>query len=264
MKAVIIGIRYIGTDSELRGPENDAFSFMNLLTKNTKIDPNNILLMTDNTPIKPTRDNIIKSFKWLLSASPASNFQNPQGISTGPFYFFYSGHGSQRRSTDPYEPDSLDETLCPLDYKTSGMITDDTIRKDLAVKVPSGSSLFALIDACHSATSFDLRWLVQPVDGKTVDIIMEKYLPTDGNVVVLAGSKDNEKSIDLSVNGKHQGAITYAFCKVMMDNNFSVDYKTLLLQVNDVVNNTLGQKKQHPCLSFGRDVNNNVFTLTQF
>ena len=54
------------------------------------------------------------------------------------------------------EADGKDESICPLDFSTIGMISDDMIRELLASKVPINSKLISLIDACHSESSFDL------------------------------------------------------------------------------------------------------------
>ena len=60
---------------------------------------------------------------------------------------------------DNEERDGLDETLCPLDYETSGMILDDEINETLALPIPHRAKLHAVIEACHSGTVLDLPCL---------------------------------------------------------------------------------------------------------
>lgn len=73
--------------------------------------------------------------------------------------FHYSGHGSQQRNYTGDEVDGYDETLCPLDYETQGMIVDDEINVTIVRPLPAGVKLHAIIDACHSGTVLDLPFL---------------------------------------------------------------------------------------------------------
>lgn len=73
--------------------------------------------------------------------------------------FHYSGHGSRQRNYNGDEVDGYDETLCPLDFETQGMIVDDEINTAIVRPIPPGVKLHAIIDACHSGTVLDLPFL---------------------------------------------------------------------------------------------------------
>ena len=73
--------------------------------------------------------------------------------------FHYSGHGSRQRNYNGDEVDGYDETLCPLDFETQGMIVDDEINATIVRPLPHGVKLHAIIDACHSGTILDLPFL---------------------------------------------------------------------------------------------------------
>lgn len=74
--------------------------------------------------------------------------------------FHFSGHGSQKVDKDGNdERDGFDETLCPVDYETNGMILDDEINEALVRPIPPRAKLHAIIDACHSGTVLDLPYL---------------------------------------------------------------------------------------------------------
>lgn len=73
--------------------------------------------------------------------------------------FHFSGHGSQQRNYTGDEIDGYDETLCPLDFETQGMIVDDEINATMVKPLPHGVRLHAIIDACHSGTMLDLPFL---------------------------------------------------------------------------------------------------------
>lgn len=83
-----------------------------------------------------------------------------QGCQAGDsLVFHFSGHGSQQRDTRGEELDGMNETLCPVDFSTAGMITDDEINDTIVKPLPHGVRLHAVIDACHSGTVLDLSWL---------------------------------------------------------------------------------------------------------
>ncbi|CAL9081282.1 unnamed protein product, partial [Musa textilis] len=97
----------------------------------------------------PTKHNIRMALYWLV-----------QGCQPGDsLVFHYSGHGSQQRSYHSDEVDGYDETLCPLDFESQGMIVDDEINATIVRPLPHGVKLHAIIDACHSGTVLDLPFL---------------------------------------------------------------------------------------------------------
>lgn len=74
--------------------------------------------------------------------------------------FHYSGHGSnQEQNYTGEEIDGFDETLCPIDHETNGMIVDNEINETIVRPLPAGVKLHAIIDACHSGTVLDLPFL---------------------------------------------------------------------------------------------------------
>jgi hypothetical protein len=109
-----------------------------------------ILAEEQTDPYKiPTKHNIRMAMYWLV-----------QGCQPGDsLVFHYSGHGAQQRNYSGDEVDGFDETLCPMDFETQGMIVDDEINAALVRPLPHGVKLHALIDACHSGTALDLPFL---------------------------------------------------------------------------------------------------------
>ena len=98
---------------------------------------------------KPTKHNMRMAMFWLV-----------QGCQPGDsLVFHFSGHGSQQRNYTGDEVDGYDETLCPLDFETQGMIVDDEINAAIVRPLPHGVKLHAIIDACHSGTVLDLPFL---------------------------------------------------------------------------------------------------------
>jgi len=98
---------------------------------------------------RPTKYNMRLALSWLV-----------QGCQPGDsLVFHFSGHGSQQKDQNGDELDGYDETLCPTDFETQGMIVDDEINEIIVKPLSHGVKLHAIIDACHSGTVLDLPFL---------------------------------------------------------------------------------------------------------
>ncbi|KMZ61560.1 metacaspase 2 [Zostera marina] len=195
-KAVICGISYKGCDDEIEGSVNDAM-FVKYLLKN-KYNFSNIFMLTEDETnfLKiPTRRNIMIAMKWLVKDCQAGDS----------LVFFYSGHGVQEKDMDGDEIDGLDEAICPLDYATEGMITDDEINETIVRPLPTGVKLHAIIDSCHSGTMLDLRYLCKMnrkgdyywEDQRSKNSVWKGTM--GGEVFAFSGCDDNQQSTDTKV-----------------------------------------------------------------
>lgn len=92
---------------------------------------------------RPTRENILKGFAWLVADATSDSH----------LFLHYSGHGSHQKDLNGDEENGGDdESICPVDYDTAGMIIDDDIRKLLVDPLPAECSLRCVFDCCHSGT----------------------------------------------------------------------------------------------------------------
>jgi metacaspase-1 len=66
-RAFLVGINYRGTQFELRGCINDVNTIKELLINVYGYGEENILVLSDDTDIKPTGKNILRGWKWLVS-----------------------------------------------------------------------------------------------------------------------------------------------------------------------------------------------------
>lgn len=220
-RALLIGINYEGTDSALSGCINDTTN-MKLVLVERGYSPENILVITDHTDLKPTRSTILMELlKLILSGDKR-------------LFFHYSGHGSYISDVDGDEDDGRDECLVPIDYETNGMIIDDEIRGILCC-LQEDQKLTCVIDACHSGTSFDLRYnLYERYSGKILSMKDDGVHPeTRGQCIMLSGCMDTQTSSDSSFAGKAQGAMTYAFLKSL--ENSAVTYEDLLRSIRKIL-----------------------------
>ena len=246
-RALLIGINYFGQKGELKGCINDVSNMKEFIS--SKCNFSDIKVLTDDQDEKPTRDNIIAAFKWLV-----------QDVKEGDSLFLhYSGHGAFQADADNDEADNQDETICPVDYDSAGMIVDDEIHSLLVRPLFKGVKLTAVFDCCHSASAMDLpfmyrdngeisvvvsndkykqqavmsliqagiagisgdkekgmRALTQGVkllmkkENKAAQDNAEKEKRSEADVVMLSGCMDCETSADAKLDGKATGALSHA------------------------------------------------------
>mmetsp|Transcript_5515 Transcript_5515/g.10715 ORF Transcript_5515/g.10715 Transcript_5515/m.10715 type:complete len:325 (-) Transcript_5515:92-1066(-) len=150
-RAVMIGINYTGDNpGELRGCHNDVHNMKEYI-KNCHgfTDADITLLLDDGKNTAPTAANILAAFKKLASEAKAGDA----------CFVHYSGHGCSIRDDDGDEADGMDEALCPVDYKKSGVLRDDDVLEKLIAPLPRGVTLTCIMDCCHSGTILDLPYL---------------------------------------------------------------------------------------------------------
>lgn len=242
-KALLIGCNYLGTENQLGGCINDANRIKDFLLNKQGFTGDNITILTDDqedTLKKPTRNNIVTNFNNLiLNAKP------------GDYLFFsYSGHGSGIADRSGDEDDGQDETIVPLDFQQSGLIVDDWF-KSMVNLLPKGVKLFSILDSCFSGTGFDLRYLIKQQGSSGSYTLKEskQYSTTKAEVVMLSGCRDNQTSVDTSVNNVPTGALTQAFLVAIEKGNSS--YSNLLKKVRKYIrSNNLSD--QVPQLSLGQ------------
>ncbi|KAJ7546983.1 hypothetical protein O6H91_08G063700 [Diphasiastrum complanatum] len=151
-KAVICGISYRYSRHELKGCLNDAKCMKYFLTTKFDFPESAILMLTEEEadPLKlPTKHNMRMALYWLVKDCRAGDS----------LVFHFSGHGSQQVNLNGEELDGFDETLCPLDFETQGMLVDDEINATIVRPLPPGVRLHAIVDACHSGTVLDLPFV---------------------------------------------------------------------------------------------------------
>lgn len=159
--------------------------------------------------------------RWLIGGTQAGDS----------LFFHYSGHGSQVIDTSGDEEDGLDETICPVDFKNSGQITDDEIRQILVLGLPYGVHLTSLMDCCHSGTGMDLPFMFTASSQSSYSTCPMKtnfnkrhsnYNSTIeqsmGDVVLFSGCRDDQTSADTTIGLISGGAMTNAFISSLKQN----------------------------------------------
>eukprot|EP00429_Kryptoperidinium_foliaceum_P073114 CAMPEP_0176220004 /NCGR_PEP_ID=MMETSP0121_2-20121125/19000_1 /TAXON_ID=160619 /ORGANISM="Kryptoperidinium foliaceum, Strain CCMP 1326" /LENGTH=498 /DNA_ID=CAMNT_0017559183 /DNA_START=23 /DNA_END=1519 /DNA_ORIENTATION=- len=283
-KALLIGINYVGTGSELGGCINDVRGQMDVLKEHFGYEDDNIMLLTedqDDDSKLPTKANMIAGFEWLMDGAEAGD----------EIFFQYSGHGSQCPDRGGGEPDGKNECLCPLDCQDGPwpehVILDNYIYKTFCEDLPDGVKCICIFDCCHSGTmadlsvckeiSFDMeeapkaRWLDPPEDcleelaaceeRDPGDAMAERAMGQAGEKLLwtFSGCQDHQTSADATIGGKRQGALTWG----LLDALESLGYSQA--RYVDVLNATkkrlAGKFKQIPGLSTTSEANLRQFYM---
>ncbi|KAJ6375249.1 hypothetical protein OIU77_000266 [Salix suchowensis] len=191
-RAVICAVSYKNTKNELKGCINDAKCMKYLLVERFKFPESSIIMLTEeetDPSRRPTKSNMRLGNKD------------------------YNGD----------ELDGYDETLCPTDFETEGMIVDDEINAVIVKPLPHGVKLHAIIDACHSGTVLDLPFLCRM--DRSGKYEWEDHRPrsgvwkgtSGGEVISFSGCDDDQNSADTSALSKitSTGAMTYSFIQAI-------------------------------------------------
>lgn len=250
-RALLIGINYNGTAEQLRGCINDVNNINNILVSNCGYKSEDIRILTDESQIKPTRQNIESNIRWLVS-----NLMKGDTL-----VFYFSGHGSQLTDRTSDESDKKDEVIIPLDYQTAGVITDDWLFQNMCRVIPQDVTLWGFMDCCHSGTSLDLKFNYNSLCAYKKGNIVKgmPYVPNDwtdrfsfaversqdipGVVCVFSGSNDNQTSADASIQNQFQGAFSHCFIEFLKTNmitengrrryrNGAVKLRNILKEIN--------------------------------
>ena len=256
-KALLIGINYIGTESQLNGCINDTNSISDILTSKYDFTAESISKITDeasskkkkNKNKKPTRDTILSSFKSFIESGEDGDL----------LFFSYSGHGSSTIDHNNDEKDGKDEMIITSDLKS---ILDDELKEIIQTYLKPNVTLFALFDCCFSGTVLDLKY--QYLDSLENNHFTQNNNETEthGNVIMISGCNDNQTSADAYLNTKYQGAMTWAFLSALNNNSStssnSLSWKNLLITMRDQLKTS--EFTQLPQLSSGCliDINNTI------
>jgi len=96
---------------------------------------------------------------WLVSEPGTCNFLH------------YSGHGGQVRDPTGNHPSGVLDTICPVDFQTGGQIDSDTLHEHLVSRLPPNSTLFVILDCCHSGSALELPFVYRSDDDGNVNLM---------------------------------------------------------------------------------------------
>jgi hypothetical protein len=240
-KALLVGINYINTAYELSGCINDVNKISQLLTK---LGFQSINVLTDNTNIKPTKQNILNEFKNLIINASANDI----------LFFHFSGHGSYTYDKNNDETDNKDEMIISSDLQG---ILDDEFRNILQTHLKQNVTLVGLFDSCHSGSMFDLKYIYLDSDNYDKFTENDKVSECRGNVIMISGCMDSQTSAESIINNNIQGAMTWSFIETI-NKNSNVSWRELLKSMRDLLKKSFTQIPQLSTDSF-YDIDSKIF-----
>lgn len=268
--ALLIGINYTGTGDQLYGCINDVNNVRTFL--NSQLGYTNFVMLTDNTPVKPTKSNIMNAINSLARILKSGDEA----------WFHYSGHSILLRDTNRDEESGQDSCLAPLDYNRTGFISDDVIRSNLVQRVPKGAKLYVVLDACHSGTGCDLRYkyddssylINRNVRSLTyvpsewalrqTSYEFKRYQRTAGEVYSISGCQDHQESGDAFIESDQMygGVLTSTMLSLFKSNDLNV-YKWKHLLKDICCSQRANEYAQVTALTSGNPLNmeNPVFVI---
>ncbi|XP_020552708.1 metacaspase-1-like isoform X2 [Sesamum indicum] len=227
-RALLCCVQYKNQKSELKGSRHDLNNMRDLLVGQFKFPTESILILAEKEPYQaPTRKNIEDAFQWLMR-----DIQSGDSL-----VFYFSGHGFRQRSVHGDEIDGFDETICPVDFKTNGMVSDNYINKTIVNPLIQGVTLHAIIDSCHSGTVLDLPYVYNMNTGKWDDNRAPTGESKDtmgGKAICFSACEDYQQAADtsaFSMNNKMTGAMTSTFIRAVEQaviNKQKLTYKGIL------------------------------------
>ena len=161
-KSLLIGINYTGTEHELHVCHRDVANIAEFLTYRGYPDdePSRVVMRDDcEDNYYPTAHNVLAAIDWLVSEPGTCNFMH------------YSGHGGQVPDPTGMRPSGLLDTICPLDFMSSGQINSDTLHEHLVSRLAPNSTLFVIFDCCHSGSALELPYVYRSDDDGNISLL---------------------------------------------------------------------------------------------
>ncbi|KAF3658760.1 metacaspase-1 [Capsicum chacoense] len=221
-RALLCGVTYKAEKFRLKGTLHDVHSMGDLLLRKFNFSDDSILILAEEEAYKPpTKRNILESFKWLMEDLKSGDSM----------VFYFKGYGLRQPDFNDDELDGFDEMICPLDFRTEGMISDNAINDILVKPLIPGVTLHAIVDACHSGTILDLPWVYN--ENKWKDNRPPSGVnkgTSGGRAISFCACKDNQLAAYTSAFCAEKimtGAMTYTFTNALWENP-DITYKGLL------------------------------------
>lgn len=243
-RAFLVGInRYQIAGADLRGCVNDVKDLSAVLVEFHGFKKSDITVLTD---LAATKKAMQAGIKALVRDSKKGDVA----------LLHYSGHGSHVPDDNSDESDGRDEILCPTDLDWDDPLRDDWLRTTFD-GLRAGVSFTAIMDCCHSGTN---TRAVLPPDAP----VKERYLPSPSSLkavesgrslprkvtselrsspratrkakdivnanlpeVLITGCRDTQTSADAFINGRFNGALTFALVEAIRKGRGRLTYREL-------------------------------------
>lgn len=230
--ALLVGINQYSSDfSDLRGCLTDVEMQSELLRHRYGFQASDILMLTDATPQKPTRENILAAFEAHLieQAQPGDVV-----------VFHFSGHGALLADSQPLPGQPLTGSLIPNDF-TLAQPNNIMGRTLFLLSSRLRTERFTMtIDSCHSGGGLrgnqvvralstrsnsssiqpspeELNYQNQQLEklGWSLEDFQERRRQGIANGVGIGSAQKDQLAVDASFDGFYAGALTYLLTRYL-------------------------------------------------
>jgi hypothetical protein len=271
--ALLVGINNY-SDAPLKGCINDTYLQRELLIHRFGFNPKDILLVTDETNIKPTRTGILQAFEEHLikQAKPGDVV-----------VYHFSGHGSQVFDPDTGASDQLNSTFVPIDRESlpSGekTIVSDVMGETLFLLMSAlqTENVAVVLDSCHSGggkrgnltirainggarfnpspmeRSYQEQWLSQM--DKSREWLKQERQKSIAKGIVIASAARNQLAADTPFDGFDAGAFTYVLTQYLWQSTSDEPINSIIANVARSTTR-ISSTRQIPEFEVKKDSNN--------
>jgi len=239
--ALLFGLNYPSDKNmSLRGCVNDANSLARLYKKKHAFRRFEIITDTINVM---TRDIFVRKIEKLAEMSRLQKGSK--------FTISYAGHGARvHESVYGSESDHMDECIV---LNKNERLRDDDFRNLLADFDPS-SSIFILMDCCHSATMLDLPVSLSLKGGNVSCTLTGAPLFAENSAkcLLISACADDQKARESVVRGEFRGYFTSMFAEYVRDRDSALCMSDLLhvLNANKQSSQTVSVSMSHSSLEY--------------
>ena len=251
-RALLIGInKYQIAGADLRGCVNDVNDLKAVLVERHGFQNSDITVLADGGATQKAMQAGIKN---LVREAKKGDV----------IVVHYSGHGSNVPDDNGDEADGRDEILCPANLNWDDPFRDDWLRTTFD-GLRAGVNLTVIMDCCHSGTN---TRAILPPDAP----VKERYLPSPWGLaavesgrslpkkvttelrrsprssrkakdivnadlpeVLITGCRDTQTSADAFINGRYNGALTFALVEALRKSKAGLTYRELHDQTSAVL-----------------------------
>jgi hypothetical protein len=251
-RALLVGVNYQGTNHHLSGSTWDILSTHRMLTRRGFQDIRLLLDSQSRTQLPhrtrpnriaptphigrgrqtatqlPTRENILRGWAWLCSAPPGSTL-----------YFGYSGHG--RQTTQGGE-------LAPSDHLAKGWLNSSMLRTALLERLPRQSTLYGMLDCCHSGALLPLSWTWH-WQGTNLHVRQNPHVGELGRILFLTSCLPHQAAGEVPIRPDYKmGLLSYLVEDILLRTPL-ISWQSLLHQLTERL-----QGRQMPLIMTGQYV----------
>lgn len=83
-------------------------------------------------------------------------------------FLHYSGHGGQVQDE---QSGGFKDTIVPVDFQRNGQIPSDILHQHLVTHLPPSSTLFVILDCCHSGSALELPYVYRSDEDGNVSMM---------------------------------------------------------------------------------------------